>query len=183
VAALHDYRGYAGRISSGAYKVGDRIRILPSGLTSTISGIEVGNNKVEEAFAGQSVILHLENDIDVSRGDAIVKEDELPKLEQEFDGLMCWMDTKELQEGSRYLLQQGSRRVKAIVKEITYRLDVNTLAQQPSPEAVKLNDVVKVRIKTAEPLAFDAYDHLAANGTAILIDQTSNMTAGALLLQ
>jgi sulfate adenylyltransferase subunit 1 len=93
------------------------------------------------------------------------------------------MDTKELQEGSRYLLQQGSRRVKAIVKEITYRLDVNSLAQQPAPEAAKLNDVVKVKIKTAEPLAFDAYDQLAANGTAILIDQTSNMTAGALLLQ
>jgi sulfate adenylyltransferase subunit 1 len=180
---LHDYRGYAGRISNGSYKVGDVVRILPSGLTSTISRIEVSNRDVSEAFAGQSVVLHLSEDIDISRGDAFVKEAELPKLEQEFEALMCWMDTKELQEGSRYLLQQGSRRVKAIIKEITYKLDVNTLAQQPNPDAAKLNDVVKVRIRTAEPLAFDSYEQLASSGTAILVDQTSNMTAGALLLQ
>jgi sulfate adenylyltransferase subunit 1 len=179
---LHDYRGYAGRISNGIYRVGDAVRILPAGLTSAISAIEVNSENVEEASAGQSVILHLKDDVDVSRGDAIVKIGELPNLEQEFDALMCWMDTKELQEGNRYLLQQGSRRVKAIVKEITYKLDVNTLAQHPSHSA-NLNDVVKVRIKTAEPLAYDAYQQLSANGTAILIDQTSNMTAGALLLQ
>ncbi len=183
VAELHDYRGYAGRISNGTYRVGDAVRILPSALTSTISAIEVNNKEVDEAYAGQSVILHLKDDIDVSRGDAIVKIGELPKLEQEFEALMCWMDAKELQEGNKYLLQQGSRRVKAIVKEITYKLDVNTLAQHRSPQSATLNDVVKVRIKTAEPLAYDAYTKLSANGTAILIDQTSNMTAGALLLQ
>ncbi|RYZ25292.1 MAG: sulfate adenylyltransferase, partial [Sphingobacteriales bacterium] len=183
VEVLHDYRGYAGRVSNGSYKVGDAVRILPSGQTTTISAIEVNGNKTEAAFAGQSVVLHLADDLDVSRGDAIVKIGELPRLEQEFDALMCWMDTKELQEGSKYLLQQGSRRVKAIVKEITYKLDVNTLEQQVSPSAAALNDVVEVRIKTAEPLAYDAYQKLSANATAILIDQTSNMTAGALLLQ
>ncbi|MDQ3276697.1 MAG: GTP-binding protein [Bacteroidota bacterium] len=180
---LHDYRGYAGRISNGTYGVGDAVRILPSGQTTVISAIEVGGEKREHAFAGQSVVLHLKDDIDVSRGDAIVKLGELPKLEQEFEALMCWMDTKELQEGAKYLLQQGSRRVKAVVKEITYKLDVNTLAQQALPQSASLNDVVKVRIKTAEPLAYDSYEKLSANGTAILIDQTSNMTAGALLLQ
>jgi len=181
--ALHDYRGYAGRISNGFYRVGDVVRALPSNLSSTISAIEVNGKQVEKAFAGQSVVLHLADDIDISRGDAFVKLNELPKLEQEFDALMCWMDAKELQEGSRYLLQQGSRRVKAIVKEIAYKLDVNTLAQQPSPASVALNDVVKVRIKTAEPLAYDAYAELPSTGTAILIDQTSNITAGALMLQ
>ena len=180
---LHDYRGYAGRISNGTYKVGDSVRILPSAQTSTISAIEVNGEKSEQASSGQSVVLHLADDIDVSRGDTIVKLGELPKLEQEFEALMCWMDTKELQEGGKYLLQQGSRRVKAIVKEITYKLDVNTLAQQASPQSAALNDVVKVRIKTAEPLAFDSFQKLSTNGTAILIDQTSNMTAGALLLQ
>ncbi|WP_121354874.1 sulfate adenylyltransferase subunit 1 [Flavisolibacter nicotianae] len=180
---LHDYRGYAGRVSNGTYKVGNAVRILPSGQTSVISAIEVGGKEVTEVFAGQSVILHLKDDIDVSRGDSIVKLGELPRLEQEFDALMCWMDTKELQEGARYLLQQGSRRVKAIVKEIAYKLDVNTLAQQPSPQTAALNDVVKVRIKTAEPIAFDSFQKLSADGTAILVDQTSNMTAGALLLQ
>ena len=96
---------------------------------------------------------------------------------------MCWMDAKELLEGNKYLLQQGSRRVKAVVKEIAYKIDVNTLEQHAFPQSVKLNDVVKVRIKTAEPLAYDSYQTLTSNGTAILIDQTSNMTAGALLLQ
>ena len=179
---LHDYRGYAGRVSNGSYKVGDAVRILPSGFTSSISTIEVNRKEVAEAFAGQSVILHLKDDVDVSRGDAMVKLGELPKFEQEFEALMCWMDAKELQEGSKYLLQQGSRRVKAVVKEIAYKLDVNTLEQHPSQSAA-LNDVVKVRIKTAEPLAYDAYTKLSSNGTAILIDQTSNMTSGALLLQ
>lgn len=180
---LHDYRGYSGRVSNGTYKVGDTVRILPSGQTSVIGAIEVAGKEVTETFAGQSVILHLKDDIDVSRGDSIVKIGELPRLEQEFDALMCWMDTKELQEGARYLLQHGSRRVKAIVKEIAYKLDVNTLAQQPSPQSAALNDVVRVRIKTAEPIAFDSFQKLSADGTAILIDQTSNMTAGALLLQ
>ena len=180
---LHDYRGYAGRISNGTYKVGDVVRILPSGLTSAISAIEVNRQEVNEAFAGQSVILHLEDDIDVSRGDAIIKPNELPKLEQEFEAFMCWMDTKDLQEGGKYLLQQGSRRVKAVVKEIAYKLDVNTLEKHASPQSASLNDVVRVRIKTAEPLAFDSYEGLPENGTAILIDQTSNITAGALLLQ
>jgi sulfate adenylyltransferase subunit 1 len=182
-ADLHDYRGYAGRISNGTYKVGDVVRILPSGLKSSISAIEVNRQEVNEAFAGQSVILHLQDDIDVSRGDAIIKPNELPKLEQEFEAFMCWMDTKDLQEGGKYLLQQGSRRVKAVVKEIAYKLDVNTLEKHASPQSASLNDVVRVRIKTAEPLAFDSYEGLPENGTAILIDQTSNITAGALLLQ
>lgn len=179
---LHDYRGYAGQVSNGSYRVGDVIRVLPSGLTSSIETIEVNGTKVTEAFAGQPVILHLTDDIAVSRGDAFVKLDELPKLEQEFDALVCWMDAKELVEGNKYLLQQGSRRVKAVVKEIVYKLDVNTLEQHPSQSAV-LNDVVRVKMKTAEPLAYDAYQKLASFGTAILIDQTSNITAGALLLQ
>lgn len=179
---LHDYRGYAGQISNGSYAVGDAVRILPSGLSSTVSAIEVSGKEVKRAYAGQAVILHLRDDVDVSRGDAIVKENELPRLEQEFEALVCWMDAKELQEGNKYLLQQGSRRVKAVVKEIAYKLDVNTLNQLASPSSATLNDVVKVRIKTAEPLAYDAYKALSSNGTAILIDQTSNHTAGAALL-
>ena len=179
---LHDYRGYAGQITAGSYAIGDKVNILPSGHSSNISAIEVAGKQVAKAYAGQPVILHLKDDVDISRGDAIVKEGELPRLEQEFEALVCWMDAKELQEGGKYLLQQGSRRVKAIVKEISYKLDVNTLAQLASPASATLNDVVKLRIKTAEPLAYDAYTELSSNGTAILIDQTSNHTAGAALL-
>jgi sulfate adenylyltransferase subunit 1 len=180
---LHDYRGYAGRIGSGIYSKGDAVRILPSGLTSRIKSIEIDRKEVNEAFAGQSVVLHLQDNIDVSRGDAIVKIGELPRLENEFDVLMCWMDNHQLVSGNKYILQHGSRRVKAVVRKIEYKLDVNTLERQPLPGEVGLNDVVKATIKTAEPLSFDAYQKLPANGTAILIDQTSHMTVGACLIQ
>lgn len=180
---LHDYRGYAGRISSGRYKKGDVVQILPSGITSVIKAIEVNRQEVEEAFAGQSVVLHLQENIDISRGDAMVKTNEAPRLENSFDVLLCWMDNTQLLPGNKYILQHGSRRVKAIVKDIAYKLDVNTLEQQPSPASAQLNDVIRATIKTAEPLSFDSYQNLPANGTAILIDQTSNMTVGACLIQ
>ena len=179
----HDYRGYAGKIGSGIYKKGDSVRVLPSGLTTRVKKIEVNSLEVSEAFAGQSVVLHLEDNIDVSRGDAIVKIGELPRLEKEFDVLMCWMDNQQLFTGNKYILQHGSRRVKAVVKKIEYKLDVNTLEHLPLPEGVGLNDVIKATIKTAEPLSFDSYQKLPSNGTAILIDQTSNMTVGACLIQ
>jgi sulfate adenylyltransferase subunit 1 len=180
---LHDYRGYAGRISSGTYSKGDDIRIFPSGLSSQVRKIEVNQKEVETAFAGQSVILHLADDIDICRGDVIVRSNELPLIGNEFQVLMCWMDNTELTVGNRYILQHGSRRVKALVKDIDYKLDVNTLARLPFPGSVKLNDVVRATIKTAEPLAFDRYKDLPVNGSAILIDQTSNMTVGACLIQ
>lgn len=180
---LHDYRGYAGRVSSGIYRKGDAVRVLPSGFTSRIKAIEINSREVNEAFAGQSVVLHLQDNIDVSRGDAIVKIGELPRIENEFEVLMCWMDHQRLVSGNKYILQHGSRRIRAVVKKIEYRLDVNTLERQALPAEVGLNDVVKATIKTAEPLSFDAYSKLPANGTAILIDQTSHMTVGACLIQ
>jgi sulfate adenylyltransferase subunit 1 len=180
---LHDYRGYAGKISSGIYSKGDEVRIFPSGISSRIKQIEVNQTEVQTAYAGQSVIIHLQDDIDISRGDMIVRSNELPKIQNEFEVLMCWMDSNELNSGNRYILQHGSRRVKALVKDIQYKLDVNTLSQEACPGAVKLNDVVRATIKTAEPLAFDSYLELPVNGSAILIDQTSNMTVGACLIQ
>ena len=180
---LHDYRGYAGRITSGIYKKGDAVTVLPSGLISTISGIEFGGQQIDEAFAPQSVVLHLEDDIDISRGDVIVHTSNLPKLESNFEALICWMDSKPLQTGSKYLLQHNSRVVKAVVKDIEYKLDVNTLEKQPAPEQALLNDVIKVTLKTAEPIALDAYNALPSNGGAILIDQTSYVTVGACMLQ
>ncbi|MBD0364967.1 MAG: sulfate adenylyltransferase, partial [Flavisolibacter sp.] len=180
---LHDYRGYAGRITSGIYKRGDAVTILPSGLTSTIQRIEIGGKVIEEAFAPQSVVLHLEDDIDISRGDVIVKNTDLPRLEKELEVLLCWMDIKPLTQGSKYLLQHNSRVVKAAVKEIQYKLDVNTLEKQPSPEQAALNDVLKVTLRTSEPIAFDSYSDLRTNGGAILIDQTSFVTVGACMIQ
>ncbi|MBN8838339.1 MAG: GTP-binding protein [Sphingobacteriia bacterium] len=181
--ALHDYRGYAGRISSGIYKKGDEVIILPLGLESKIKAIESGGKEVQEAFAPQSIVLHLEDDIDISRGDMIVLKDHLPQVEQEFEVLLNWMDKKPLREGNKYLLQINSKVVKSIVKEMEYAIDVNTLEKKYSPEEALLNDVVKATIKTASPITFDKYETLRTNGGAILIDETSFVTVGACMIQ
>ena len=180
---LHDYRGYAGQIISGAYTIGDAVTILPSGVVSTISAIEINGNSMDKAVAPQSVILHLSNDVDVSRGDVIVASHNQPKVQNEFEVLLCWMDTKPLLPGNKYLLQINSKVVKAVVKSIEYKLNVHTLEQEPAPQKVDLNDIIKATIKTASPIPFDSYKKLRVNGGAILIDETSNVTVGACLIQ
>lgn len=180
---LHDYRGYSGKVISGIYRKGDAVTVLPSGVESAIKAIEIGGKEVEEAFALQSVVLHLEDDIDVSRGDLIVPKNNQPQLEQEFEVLLCWMDNKPLVPGNKYLLQTNSSRVRSVVKEIEYQLDVNTLNKNYSPEKAVLNDIIKAKIKTASPIAFDSYEKLRQNGGAILIDETSCVTVGACMIQ
>jgi len=180
---LHDYRGYAGKIVSGIYRKGDAVTILPAGLTSRIKSIETGGREVEEAFAPQSAILQLEDDIDISRGDLIVTNEHQPRVDQELDVLLCWMDTKPLIKGNKYLLQLGSRVVRAVVRDISYQLDVNTLEKNTEPGQIGLNDIVKATIRTASPLPFDSYRELQANGGAILIDETSYVTVGACMIQ
>lgn len=180
---LHDYRGYAGKIISGVYRKGDAVTIQPSGNSSTIQKIEIGGVEVEEAFAPQSVVLHLSDDIDISRGDVISKSEQLPVTSQELEVLLCWMDNKPLIPGNKYLLQINSRVVRAVVREIDYKLDVNTLQKDHSPQQAVLNDVIKATIKTASPVAYDPYTQLRANGGAILIDETSHVTVGACMIQ
>jgi sulfate adenylyltransferase subunit 1 len=180
---LHDYRGYAGKISSGIYRKGDSITVLPAGLTSRIKSIETGGKEVEEAFAPQSVVVQLEDDIDISRGDLLVNGERPPSVEQEFDVLLCWMDAKTLAPGNKYLVQMGSRTVRGMVKEIEYKLDVNTLEKLPAPGQVGLNDIVKATIRTATPLPLDRYADLPVGGGAILIDETSYVTVGACMVQ
>ena len=180
---LHDYRGYAGKLVSGIYNKGDQVTILPSGVITTISQIEMEGKEVDTAFAPQSVVLHLKDDIDVSRGDLIVHSNNQPLVQNELEVLLCWMGQKPLEAGSKYLLQINSRVVKAVVKEILYKLDVNSLQQEDAPEKAMLNDIVKVIIKTAAPIPFDSYKKLRVNGGAILIDETSNVTVGACMIQ
>jgi sulfate adenylyltransferase subunit 1 len=180
---LHDYRGYAGRVTSGIYSQGDKVTVLPSGFTSTIKSVEIAGEEVAEVFAQQSVVVQLEDDIDIGRGDLIVKENEQPKLDNEFDVLLCWMDNKPLQAGNKYYLQLNSRIVRSVVRAIEYRLDVNTLEKEYDPASVKLNDIVKAKIKTASHIPYDAYADLRANGGAILIDETSNLTVAACMIQ
>ena len=180
---LHDYRGYAGKITSGIYKKGDQVIVLPAGIESTISKIEIAGNEVEEAFAPQSVVLHLQDDIDISRGDLIVQKNNQPKTEQEIEVLLCWMDNKPLIKGNKYLLQLNSRVVRTLIKDIEYKLDVNSLEKIYEFEKTGLNDIVKATLKTASPLPFDSYKDLPNNGGAILIDETSLVTVGACMLQ
>ena len=179
---LHDYRGYAGQIISGTYKKGDRITILPENIETSISKVETGGSEVEEVFALQPAVLHIADDIDVSRGDFFVKTDNQPKVENEFEALVCWLDKRELNEGNKYFIQHKSRLLKTIVKEIEYKIDVNTLQQIPAKDSVKLNEIVKVRLKTASPLVFDSFEKNSATGSAILVDETSNSTVGAVML-
>ncbi len=180
---LHDYRGYAGKIISGVYKKGDKIIVQPSGIESTIKAIEIGGKEIDEAFAPQSVVMHLEDNVDVSRGDMIVHRDNQPATAQEFEALLCWMGNKPLIAGNKYFLQINSQVVRSVVKEIEYKLDVNTLEKNYSPGKVELNDIVKATIKTASPVTFDSYKKLRENGGAILIDETSCVTVGACLIQ
>lgn len=179
---LHDYRGYAGEIISGIYKKGDKIKVLPADIESTITKIEIAGEEVEEAFAPQPVVLQIADDIDISRGDTFVHVDNLPKVENELDVLLCWMDNKPLQQGNKYFIQHKSRLVKAIVRDIEYRVDVNSLERTEVTDNVKLNEVVRAKLKTAAPLVFDSFEKLDGTGSAILIDETSNSTVAAVLL-
>lgn len=179
----HDYRGYAGKVESGIFKKGDKVKVYPSGIEATISAVEVGNKEVNEIFAPQSAVIHLEEDVDISRGSLIAKEDNLLKVSNEIEATICWMDERPLTIGGRYLLQHNTRIVNVIVKEIKERIDVNTLERYSNVTSVSLNEVVTVSLKTSAPLFYDSYKELRETGSAILIDQTSLVTVAAVLLK
>lgn len=180
---LHDYRGYAGRIASGIYRKGDPVKVLPSGRESRIDRIEIAGVEVEEAFTDQSVVMLLTDDLDISRGDMIVHPDDLPMVSQEAEVLLCWLDERPLSVGNKYMLQHNSRLVRVVVREISHRIDVNTLEHLPVDGPVRLNEVVQARLKLAAPLAFDAYQDLRVTGHAILVDETGHSTVAAVMFR
>ncbi|WP_029294215.1 sulfate adenylyltransferase subunit 1 [Chryseobacterium hispalense] len=179
---LHDYRGYAGEVISGVYRKGDELTVLPQNIRTKISRIETGGKEMDAVFAGQPAVIHIEDDIDISRGDFLVKPETEPKVENEIEAIVCWLDKKELTEGSKYFIQHKSKLLKTLVKEIEYKIDVNTLEKIPVTENIRLNEVVKIRMKTASPLVFDSFDESRNTGNAILIDETSNSTVGAVMI-
>ncbi|MFJ1473178.1 sulfate adenylyltransferase subunit 1 [Capnocytophaga cynodegmi] len=179
----HDYRGYAGKVESGTFQKGDKVKIYPSQIEATVSFVEVGNQEVEKIYAPQSAVIHLEEDVDISRGSLIAKEDDLIKFSNEIEATICWMDERPMNVGGRYLLQHNTRVVNAIVKEIKERIDVNTLERFADVTSVALNEVVTVKLKTSAPLAYDSYKELRETGSAILIDQTSLVTVAAVLFK
>ncbi|MBK1896726.1 sulfate adenylyltransferase subunit 1 [Chryseobacterium paridis] len=180
---LHDYRGYAGQILSGQFKKGDKIHILPAGSTTEIVKIEINGVEKEQAFEGQPAVIHIANDLDISRGDFFATEEQLPVIEKDLEVLLCWLDQKSLQPGNKYILQQNSRLVKAIVKEVDYKINVNTLEQEKAEGEIKLNEIVKVTLRTAQPLVYDSFINNKRTGSSILVDETSNSTVAACIIQ
>lgn len=180
---LPDYRGYAGKVTCGSFRVGEAVTVLPSGETSTISRIEINETGVPDAHINQSVILHLADNIDVSRGDLIVPSAGQPLVSQDVEAMLCWMDSKPFSVGSKYVLQVGTSRTRCSVRAIPYQLNIETYEQIDDVHTLKLNDLARVVLRTAQPIAFDSYTQNRANGGAILIDETSNVTVGALMLE
>jgi len=179
---LHDYRGYAGRVSSGSFRVNDKVTVLPSGFSSAISKIELLDKEPEAALAGMSVTLHLEDEIDISRGDILVSSANQPHTSQRIEADLCWMDTKALDTTHTYLVQHNSKVTRCRIQEILYKVNINTLEQE-FDEDFRLNDIGRIVIKTADPLAFDLFQNNKANGGAILIDSRTNVTVGALMFR
>ena len=179
---LHDYRGYAGRVLSGTFKVNDKVTALPAGTSSTISKIEFFENELEQALAGQSVIIHLKDNIDISRGDTLVNSSALPIESKLIEADLCWMDTRALDTSIMYIIQHNSKTTKCKINEILHKVDINTL-EKHTAEEFKLNDIGRVIVKTADALAFDLYGDNRANGSAILIDSRTNLTVGALMFR
>jgi len=179
---LHDYRGYAGRILSGTFKVNDKVTVLPSGNSSVIERIEVFDQTPEEVFAGMSVTLHLKDNIDISRGDVLVNSAHLPQSSQLIEADLCWMDNKPMDDSITYFLQHNSKLTKCKIREIIHLVNINTLEKEDAHQ-FKLNDIGRVVIKTADELAFDLFSENKANGSAILIDSRTNLTVGALMFR
>jgi len=179
---LHDYRGYAGRVLSGSFKVNDRITVLPSGFNSTISKIEFFDREPAEASAGMSVTLHLKDEIDISRGDILVNAGAHPQLSQLIEADLCWMDTKPMDTSLMYLVQHNSKTTRCKIQDVLYKVNINTL-EQVGTDSFSLNDIGRIVLKTAEPLAFDLYQDNKANGGAIIIDSRTNLTVGALMFR
>ncbi|HQS05742.1 MAG TPA: GTP-binding protein [Daejeonella sp.] len=179
---LHDYRGYAGRILSGSFHVNDKITVLPSGIRSEISKIETNFTEQGEAESGMSVTLHLKDNIDIGRGDILVNTSHEPLVAQEIEADLCWMDTRPLDSSIMYLIQHNSKVTKCKIREILHKVNINTL-EKIETDTFQLNDIGRIVLKTAEPLAFDLYQENKLNGGAILIDPRTNLTVGALMFR
>jgi sulfate adenylyltransferase subunit 1 len=175
---LHDFRGYMGRIESGFISVGDSVKVLPSGLTSRVKEIVTYDGNVEDAVAPQSVTMTIEDHLDISRGDMLVKSVEVPTVTKEFEAMLCWLSEQSLDPRRKYLIKHTTRTVKALVSRIEYRVDVNTLKHETA-DTLKMNDIGRVLIKVHQPLACDPYQRNHATGSFIVIDEVNNNTVAA----
>ena len=178
--AHHDYRGYAGTVVGGVLKAGDDVIVLPSGFTSTIASIETADGPVEEAFPPMSVSVRLASEIDISRGDMICRPTNQPHIGQDIDAMVCWMgEASSLTNGAKLAIKHTTRSARALVKNLHYRLDVNTLHRENEINSLSLNEIGRVTLRTTVPLFFDDYRRNRETGSFILIDEATNATVGA----
>ena len=175
----HDYRGYAGRIASGVLRPGDKVKVLPSGFTSTIKSIDLFDKQLEEGFAPQSVTVVLQDDVDVSRGDMIVRENNVPQSSQDVEAMVCWFSESPMQLNGRYILRHTTRETKCIVKQIRYKVDIDTYHRNDETKEIKMNDIGRIQIRTMVPLFYDSYRKNRITGSIILIDEGTNNTVAA----
>jgi len=174
-----DYRGYAGRVASGMLRVGDDVVVMPSGFTSKIKTIDTLDASLEEAFAPMSVSITLEDDIDISRGDMIVKSNNTPQASQDIEVLLCWLGNDQANPRAKYTIKHTSNEQTAMIKEVVYKFDINTLERKMEDKALNMNDISKVRIRTTKPLMIDPYRENRTTGSIILVDDATNETVAA----
>jgi sulfate adenylyltransferase subunit 1 len=174
-----DYRGYAGRIEGGVFKPGDDVTVLPSGFTSKIKSIDTFDGEVKEAFSPMSVCMTLEDDIDISRGDMLVRENNKPTIEQDIDVMICWMNEKKMIPRGKYTIRHTSQTARCIIKEVKYKMDINTLHRNEEDREIGLNDIGRITIRTTKPLFFDSFRRNRNTGSIILVDEATNETVAA----
>jgi sulfate adenylyltransferase large subunit len=175
----HDYRGYAGQVAGGVLKPGDEVVVLPSGMTSTIEAIDLFDEEVPEAFPPMSVTVRLADDVDVSRGDMIARTGNQPEVTQDIDAMVCWMTTAPLRARQKLAIKHTTRSVRAMVKDVNYRIDVNTLHRDMGVGELGLNEIGRVQLRVTQPLMVDAYAKNRTTGSFILIDEANGVTVGA----
>ncbi|MFD0863137.1 sulfate adenylyltransferase subunit 1 [Sungkyunkwania multivorans] len=174
-----DYRGYAGRVSSGIFRVGDEVTVLPSGFTSKIKSMNMGEVQVEEAYGPMSISMTLEDDIDVSRGDMIVRSKNKPRVEQDIDIMLCWLNDQPARPRAKYFIRHTSNEQKAMIKEVVYKININTFERDLVNKELTMNDIARINIRTTKPLLIDSYRQNRNTGSIILVDETTNETVAA----
>jgi len=176
---FHDYRGYAGRIAGGVFKPGDDVVVLPSGFQSKIKSIDTLDGEIQEAFAPMSVSITLQDDIDVSRGDMIARPNNQPTTTQEIELMLCWLGNAPLSPSGKYILRHTSNEVRALVKEVRYKVDINTLHRNEEDLEIKMNDIARVKLRLSKPIFVDSYSKNRITGSIILIDEATNNTVAS----
>ena len=175
----HDFRGYAGRVAGGIFKKGDKVVALPSGLESTISGIHTLTGELDEAFPPMSVTITLQDDIDISRGDMLVRSENRPDGQQDLDVMLCWLNATPPRPRAKYVLKQTTADARAMITEIQYKMDINTLHRLEEDKDIKMNDIARVKIRSTKPIFADEYNQNRVTGSLILVDEATNETVAA----